>query len=122
MVAIGDYFTAIRGALWRPGASAAFAMPLAALGFGVLCLATTRSRLIGLLPIIIALSGIGQAGRPALHMFGRDLIVVRTADAKLVVLRQRGKQYELDRLARHHGLVPKPRHVFRLAVWFCRIM
>lgn len=107
VVAIGDYFTAMRGALWRPGASAAFTMPLAALGFGVLCLATTRWRLIGLLPIIIALSGIGQAGRPALHMFGRDLIVVRTADAKLVVLRQRGKQYELDRLARHHGLVPE---------------
>lgn len=107
VVAIGDYFTAIRGALWRPGASAAFTMPLAALGFGVLCLATTRWRLIGLLPIIIALSGIGQAGRPALHMFGRDLIVVRTADAKLVVLRQRGKQYELDRLARHHGLAPE---------------
>ncbi|MCH1486521.1 MAG: ComEC/Rec2 family competence protein, partial [Alphaproteobacteria bacterium] len=107
VVAIGDYFTAMRGALWRPGASAAFTMPLAALGFGVLCLAAMRWRLIGLLHIIIALSGIGQAGRPALHMFGRELIVVRTADAKLVVLRQRGKQYELDRLARHHGLVPE---------------
>ena len=41
------------------------------------------------------------------HMFGRDLIVLRTADAKLVVLRQRGQQYELDRLARHHGFVPE---------------
>ena len=57
-------------------------------------------------PIVLALTGIGQGERPALHMFGRELIAARTDDAFLV-LRQRGHQYELDRLARHHGLVPK---------------
>ena len=60
-----------------------------------------------MLPIIIALSGVGQAARPALHMFGRDLIVAHTGDTQLLVLRQRGKQYELDRLARHHGRAPE---------------
>ena len=66
----------------------------------------TAWRLFGLLPIALALTGIGQGERPALHMFGRELIAARTDDA-LLVLRQRGHQYELDRLARHHGLVPK---------------
>lgn len=107
VVTLGGYFTAMSGALWRPGASAAFTMPMAALGFGVLCLVPTRWRLIGVLPIIIALSGVGQAARPALHMFGRDLIVAHTGDTQLLVLRQRGKQYELDRLARHHGRAPE---------------
>ena len=45
----------------------------------------------------------GQGDRPVLHMFGRDLIAARTVD-EIVVLRQRGHQYELDRLARHHGV------------------
>jgi competence protein ComEC len=104
VVAIGTYFTAISGALWRPGASAAFTLSVAGLGFGVLCLVLNRWRFIGALPILIALFGVGQGARPALHMFGPDLIVARTAEAELFVLRQRGKQYELDRLARHHGL------------------
>jgi hypothetical protein len=107
VVAIGTYFTAISGALWRPGASAAFTLPVAGLGFGVLCLVPNNWRFIGALPILIALFGVGQGARQALHMFGRDLIVARTAEAELFVLRQRGKQYELDRLARHHGLTPE---------------
>ena len=37
---------------------------------------------------------------------GRDLIVARSANGALSVLRQRGRQYELDRLARHHGITP----------------
>ena len=44
-----------------------------------------------------------QCKRPVLHMFGRDLIVARMDD-ELLVLRRRGHQYELDRLARHHGV------------------
>ena len=107
VVAIGTYFTAISGALWRPGASAAFTLPVAGLGFGVLCLVPNNWRFIGALPILIALFGVGQGARQALNMFGRDLIVARTAEAELFVLRQRGKQYELDRLARHHGLTPE---------------
>ena len=107
VVAIGTYFTAISGALWRPGASAAFTLPVAGLGFGVLCLVPNNWRFIGALPILIALFGVGQGARQALHMFGRDLIVARTAEAELFVLRQRGKHYELDRLARHHGLTPE---------------
>ena len=51
-------------------------------------------------------NGIGQGERPVLHMFGRDLIAVR-ADDELLVLRRRGHQYELDRLARHHGVVAR---------------
>jgi competence protein ComEC len=107
VLAIAGYFTAMSGALWRPSASANFVMPLAVLGFGVLCLVPTRWRLLGLVPIIVAMGGVGQGEKPALHMFGRDLIVARTADHRLVVLRQRGKNYELDRLARHHGLTPE---------------
>ncbi|CAI8229535.1 MAG: ComE operon protein 3 [Alphaproteobacteria bacterium] len=106
VLAVAGYFTAMSGALWRPGASAAYVMPLATLGFGIICLLNSRWRLFGLLPITLALTGIGQGERPALHMFGRKLIAARTDDA-LLVLRQRGHQYELDRLARHHGLVPK---------------
>jgi hypothetical protein len=91
------------GALWRPGSSAAYVMPLATLGFVSICLVHSRWRLLGLLPIALALTGIGQGERPVLHMFGRDLIAVRTDD-ELLVLRRRGHQYELDRLARHHGV------------------
>ena len=64
-------------------------------------MAKTCWRLLGLLPIALALTGIGQGSSQ--HMFGRDLIVARTDD-ELLVLRRRGHQYELDRLARHHGV------------------
>jgi hypothetical protein len=103
VLAVAGYFTAMTGALWRPSSSAFYVMPLATLGFVVICLVPTRWRLLGLLPIALALTGIGQGERPVLHMFGRDLIAVRTDD-ELLVLRRRGHQYELDRLARHHGV------------------
>jgi len=62
-----------------------------------------RSILSGDLQFCAGRNGIGQGERPVLHMFGRDLIAVR-ADDELLVLRRRGHQYELDRLARHHGV------------------
>jgi len=66
----------------------------------------SRWYLFGLLPIALALTDIGHGERPALHMFGRELIAALTNDA-LLVLRQHGHQYELGSLAPHHRRVPK---------------
>ncbi len=107
VLAVAGFFTASSGALFRPGVSAAFVMPLATIGFVVLCLVPTRWRLIGLAPLLVAFLGIGQGERPVLHMFGRDLIAVRGSDDALLVLRRNGHRYELDRLARYHGVTPE---------------
>jgi len=80
-----------------------FALPVATVGFVFLVLYPTRLRLLGALPILICLPFIGQAEPPSLHMFGRDLIVVRDNAQRLITLRRRGHVYELQRIEAFHG-------------------
>ncbi len=103
VLAVAEYFTGFERAIYMSGASPAFVLPLAAGGFALLVLGQNRWRLLGLLPILCAAVFIGRAEAPALHMFGRDLIVARDIDNRLVKLRQRSHSYELARIEAFHG-------------------
>ena len=103
VLAVAEYFTSFERAIWMSGASPAFILPLAASGFALLVLCPNRWRLLGLLPILCASVFIGRAEAPTLHMFGRDLIIARDTDNRLVTLRQRSHSYELARIEAFHG-------------------
>jgi len=103
VLAIGQYFTALNYAVWTPGASPAFVLPVMAGGFVLLVLYDGRLRWLALAPIGAALLFIGKAEKPDLHMFGRDLIMVRSAEHGLLELRRRGRVYERQQIELFHG-------------------
>ena len=72
-------------------------------GFVLLVLYDGRLRWLALAPIGAALLFIGKAEKPDLHMFGRDLIMVRSAEHGLLELRRRGWVYERQQIELFHG-------------------
>ncbi len=98
-----QWITSFDGALLRVGASPDWLLPVAGSGFVFLCLVRTKWRWLGVMPIIVAALFIGRAERPLAYFVGRDIIIVQQADGGLQRLRQRRRNYELQRIARFHG-------------------
>ncbi len=105
VLAVAEYFTASERAVLMSGASPAFVLPLAASGFALLVIYPKRLRLLGVLPVLIAIGFIGRAEAPALHLFGRDLIVARDMENRLLTLRRRAHTYELARIEAFHAAI-----------------
>lgn len=98
-----QWLTAFDGAVRVFGASPDWVLPLMATGFLGLILVSGRYRLIGLIPILIAIGFIGRGERPLLHFIGRELIIAQDNLGHLHVLRNRGRDYELQRIMEFHG-------------------
>ncbi|MBT5518856.1 MAG: hypothetical protein HOK33_07950 [Rhodobiaceae bacterium] len=103
VIAIAQYITSFDGALWKSGASPAWVLPLAGLGFIALCLVPNRYRWLGLAPIFLGLVFIGSGHRPIAHLFGNDVIVAQKAEGGLLLMRQNKRAFELGRIAQFHG-------------------
>lgn len=98
-----QYLTGFEGAVRFFGASPDWVLPLMATGFLCLVLGHRRWRYIGLPILLLAVLSIGRGERPLLHFIGRDLIVAQDSSGQLHVLRNRGRDYELQRIEEFHG-------------------